>query len=875
MDFTKFTIKSQEALNKAQLLTEQNGNQTIELGHLLKAIFEEDKEITPYLLQKLNVNQKMLELALDKIIESYSKVAGGQIYLGPNTQKVLNNALTEMKNFGDEFVSIEMLLFSILDSSDAIGNLLKDNKITKTTLKQQIMDLRNGDKVTSNSQEGTYKSLEKFAKNLNELAQAGKLDPVIGRDDEIRRVLQILTRRTKNNPILIGEPGVGKTAIAEGLAHRIISGDVPENLKSKIVYSLDMGALIAGAKYKGEFEERLKAVIKEVISADGEIILFIDEIHTLVGAGGGEGAMDAANILKPALARGELRAVGATTLNEYQKYFEKDKALVRRFQTVLVDEPTTEDAISILRGIKEKYENHHKVLIKDEAIISAVELSQRYITDRQLPDKAIDLIDEAASKVRMEINSKPEELDELERKIMQLEIEKEAIKRENDTKKLGSIENELSNLSQQRDAFKAKWQAERDVIDTLQKMKENIENFKLEADQAERAGDYGKVAEIRYGKIKEAEETIEKTKVKLSEMQANSKMIKEEVDAEAIAEVVSKWTGIPVNKMIESEIAKLLRLEEELGNRVVGQREAIEAVSDAVRRSRAGLQDARRPIGSFIFLGTTGVGKTELAKALAEYLFNDENAMTRIDMSEYQEKHSVSRLVGAPPGYVGYDEGGQLTEAVRRRPYSIVLLDEIEKAHPDVFNILLQVLDDGRLTDNKGRVVNFKNTIIIMTSNIGSNVIHEKFDGIKPAEFERAREKAKFELMELLKQTIRPEFLNRIDETIMFDPLTVENIKQIVHIQLNNLKKVLIEKDIKLVVTDEAFDHIAEVGFDPFFGARPVKRVIQREVLNELSKSILAGKVDTSSNVIMDIFDGKIVFRRPISEKEEEKLIIN
>jgi ATP-dependent Clp protease ATP-binding subunit ClpB len=875
MDFTKFTIKSQEALNKAQLLTEQNGNQTIELGHLLKAIFEEDKEITPYLLQKLNVNQKMLELALDKIIESYSKVAGGQIYLGPNTQKVLNNALTEMKNFGDEFVSIEMLLFSMLDSSDAIGNLLKDNKITKTTLKQQIMDLRNGDKVTSNSQEGTYKSLEKFAKNLNELAQAGKLDPVIGRDDEIRRVLQILTRRTKNNPILIGEPGVGKTAIAEGLAHRIISGDVPENLKSKIVYSLDMGALIAGAKYKGEFEERLKAVIKEVISADGEIILFIDEIHTLVGAGGGEGAMDAANILKPALARGELRAVGATTLNEYQKYFEKDKALVRRFQTVLVDEPTTEDAISILRGIKEKYENHHKVLIKDEAIISAVELSQRYITDRQLPDKAIDLIDEAASKVRMEINSKPEELDELERKIMQLEIEKEAIKRENDTKKLGSIENELSNLSQQRDAFKAKWQAERDVIDTLQKMKENIENFKLEADQAERAGDYGKVAEIRYGKIKEAEETIEKTKLKLAEMQANSKMIKEEVDAEAIAEVVSKWTGIPVNKMIESEIAKLLRLEEELGSRVVGQREAIEAVSDAVRRSRAGLQDARRPIGSFIFLGTTGVGKTELAKALAEYLFNDENAMTRIDMSEYQEKHSVSRLVGAPPGYVGYDEGGQLTEAVRRRPYSIVLLDEIEKAHPDVFNILLQVLDDGRLTDNKGRVVNFKNTIIIMTSNIGSNVIHEKFDGIKPAEFERAREKAKFELMELLKQTIRPEFLNRIDETIMFDPLTVENIKQIVHIQLNNLKKVLIEKDIKLVVTDEAFDHIAEVGFDPFFGARPVKRVIQREVLNELSKSILAGKVDTSSNVIMDIFDGKIVFRRPISEKEEEKLIIN
>ncbi|MBI1835759.1 MAG: ATP-dependent chaperone ClpB [Flavobacteriia bacterium] len=873
MDFTKFTIKSQEALSKAQLITEKSGNQTIELGHLLKAILEEDKEIVPYLLQKLSVNQKMLEMALEKIIESYSKVSGGQIYLAPNSQKVLNNALDEMKNFGDEFVSIEMLLYAMLDSNDSIGHLLKDNNITKSTLKQAIMDLRNGDKVTSNSQEGTYKSLEKYAKNLNELAKEGKLDPVIGRDDEIRRVLQILTRRTKNNPILIGEPGVGKTAIAEGLAHRIISGDVPENLKSKIVYSLDMGALIAGAKYKGEFEERLKAVIKEVIAADGEIILFIDEIHTLVGAGGGEGAMDAANILKPALARGELRAVGATTLNEYQKYFEKDKALVRRFQTVLVDEPTTEDAISILRGIKEKYENHHKVLIKDEAIIAAVELSQRYITDRQLPDKAIDLIDEAASKVRMEINSKPEELDELERKIMQFEIEREAIKRENDIKKLESLEKELSNLSQQRDAFKAKWQAERDVIDALQKMKEDIENYKFQADQAERAGDYGKVAEIRYGKIKETEETIEATKLKLHEMQSHSKMIKEEVDAEGIAEVVSKWTGIPVNKMIESEIAKLLRLEDELGKRVVGQHEAIEAISDAVRRSRAGLQDARRPIGSFIFLGTTGVGKTELAKALAEYLFNDENAMTRIDMSEYQEKHAVSRLVGAPPGYVGYDEGGQLTEAVRRRPYSIVLLDEIEKAHPDVFNILLQVLDDGRLTDNKGRVVNFKNTIIIMTSNIGSQVIHEKFDNIKPAEYERATEKAKFELMELLKQTIRPEFLNRIDETIMFLPLTKENIHEIVQIQLNNLKRILIEKDIHLIVSKEAFEHIAEVGFDPYFGARPVKRVIQREVLNELSKSILAGKVDTTTNVVMDIFDGKIIFRKPISEKEEEKMI--
>ena len=869
MDFTKFTIKSQEALQNAQSLTEENGQQSIEPGHLLKAIFTEDKDVVPYLLSKLNVNQSMLEKALDRIIESYAKVSGGQVYLSNNTQKILTNALQEAKNFGDEYVSIEMIVYAMLDSSESIGQLLKDNKITKTNLKQVIMDLRNGEKVTSNSQEGTYQSLEKFAKNLNELAKAGKLDPVIGRDDEIRRVLQILTRRTKNNPILIGEPGVGKTAIAEGLAHRIVDGDVPDNLRSKIVYSLDMGALIAGAKYKGEFEERLKAVIKEVISADGEIILFIDEIHTLVGAGGGDGAMDAANILKPALARGELRAVGATTLNEYQKYFEKDKALVRRFQTVLVDEPTTEDAISILRGIKEKYENHHKVLIKDEAIIAAVELSQRYITDRQLPDKAIDLIDEAASRVRMEINSKPEELDELERKIMQLEIEREAIKRENDHKKLESLEKELSVLSGQRDVFKAKWQAERDVIDSLQKMKEDIENYKLQADQAERAGDYGKVAEIRYGKIKEVEDSLEKTKVKLHEMQANSKMIKEEVDSEAIAEVVSKWTGIPVNKMIESEVSKLLKLEEELGKRIVGQHEAIEAISDAVRRSRAGLQDARKPIGSFIFLGTTGVGKTELAKALAEYLFNDENAMTRIDMSEYQEKHSVSRMVGAPPGYVGYDEGGQLTEAVRRRPYSIVLLDEIEKAHPDVFNILLQVLDDGRLTDNKGRVVNFKNTIIIMTSNIGSNIIHEKFDNIKPGELERATEKAKFELMELLKQTIRPEFLNRIDETIMFLPLTKEDVKQIVTIQLNSLKKLLIERNIHLVVTDDAFEHIAEVGYDPYFGARPVKRVIQREVLNELSKSILSGTVDTSQNVIMDMFDSKIVFRKPVTEKEE------
>jgi ATP-dependent Clp protease ATP-binding subunit ClpB len=871
MDFTKFTIKSQEVLQKAQNITENKEQQIIEPGHILQGIFEVDQDVTPYLLNKLKVNTEVFKKALENIVNGYPKVLGGQVYLSNNSQKVLQNAITEADKFKDEYVSIEMLLYSMVESKETIGNLLRDNKLTKSNLKEAIMDLRNGQNVTSNSAESSYKSLEKFAKNLNELAQSGKLDPVIGRDDEIRRVLQILTRRTKNNPILIGEPGVGKTAIAEGIAHRIVNGDVPENLKSKIVFSLDMGALVAGAKYKGEFEERLKAVVKEVIAGEGEIILFIDEIHTLVGAGGGDGAMDAANILKPALARGELRAVGATTLNEYQKYFEKDKALVRRFQTVIVDEPSTEDAISILRGIKDKYENHHKVLIKDEAIIAAVELSQRYITDRQLPDKAIDLIDEAASKVRMEINSKPEELDELERKIMQLEIEREAIKRENDSKKLGGIEKELSTLSEQRDAFNAKWQSERNIIDSVQKSKEEIENLKLQADQAERAGDYGLVAEIRYGKIKKAEEDLETNKMKLSELQSKSKMIKEEVDTEGIAEVVSKWTGIPVNKMIESEIEKLLKLEDELCKRVVGQTEAIEAISDAVRRSRAGLQDPRKPIGSFIFLGTTGVGKTELAKALAEYLFNDENAMTRIDMSEYQEKHSVSRLVGAPPGYVGYDEGGQLTEAVRRRPYSIILLDEIEKAHPDVFNILLQVLDDGRLTDNKGRLVNFKNTIIIMTSNLGSDIIHEKFDNIKPSEIPSATEKAKFELLERLKQTIRPEFLNRIDETIMFTPLSMENVKSIVQIQLNNLKKVLIEKEINLIVTEDAFNHIAEVGYDPYFGARPVKRVIQREVLNELSKAILAKKVDTSQNVVMDIFDTKIVFRKPITEAEEVK----
>lgn len=869
MDIQKFTIKSQEAIQQAEQLATAKGHQAIENAHLLKGILIADKDVVPYLFSKLNVNTAIVEQTLDRILDSTAKVSGGQLYLSSNAQKTLNNAFAEMKNFGDEYVSIELLLYAMLDGTDNVSQLLKDNKITKKNLKETIMDLRNGEKVTSHSQDGTYKSLEKYAKNLNELAKQGKLDPVIGRDEEIRRVLQILTRRTKNNPILIGEPGVGKTAIAEGIAHRIVDGDVPENLKSKVVFSLDMGALIAGAKYKGEFEERLKAVIKEVIASDGEIILFIDEIHTLVGAGGGEGAMDAANILKPALARGELRAVGATTLNEYQKYFEKDKALVRRFQTVLVDEPSAEDAISILRGIKEKYENHHKVLIKDSAIVSAVELSQRYITDRHLPDKAIDLIDEAASKLRMEINSKPEELDEIERKIMQLEIEREAIKREKDVAKIESIEKELAELNSQRDAFKAKWQAERDVIDAVQITKEEIDNLELQAQQAERAGDYGKVAELRYGKIKEAEAKLEENKLKLAELQSKSNLIKEEVDSDEIAEVVAKWTGIPVSKMLESEVAKLLRLEDELEKRVVGQEQAIEALSDAVRRSRAGLQDKRKPIGSFIFLGTTGVGKTELAKALAEYLFNDENAMTRIDMSEYQEKHSVSRLVGAPPGYVGYDEGGQLTEAVRRKPYSIVLLDEIEKAHPDVFNILLQVLDDGRLTDNKGRVVNFKNTIIIMTSNLGSHIIHEKFDGVSEMDYPKASEQAKKEVMELLKATIRPEFLNRIDETIMFNPLSKGNVRQIVRIQLDGLKGLLHEQGISLIISNEAFDWIADTGYDPFFGARPVKRVIQRSVLNELSKALLGGTIDKSHNVVMDIFDGHIVFRKPINEAEE------
>ena len=869
MDINKLTHKTQEIIQEGQTIASQLSNQSIEPGHVLKAIFNKDKDVIPYLLKELNVDLSILKTATESIVDSYPKVTGGQQYLSNHMNTIITTGLSELKSFKDEFLSLELLFYAFLSSKESAGQLLKDNGITKSKLKKAIMNLRNGESVTSNSQEGTYKSLEKFAINLNELAESGKLDPVIGRDEEIRRVLQILTRRTKNNPILIGDPGVGKTAIVEGIAHRIVEGDVPENLKSKIVYSLDMAALIAGAKFKGDFEERLKSVVKEVVKAEGEIILFVDEIHTIVGAGGGQGAMDAANILKPALARGELRAVGATTLDEYQKYFEKDKALVRRFQTVLVDEPTTEDSISILRGIKEKYENHHKVLIKDSAIIAAVELSQRYITERHLPDKAIDLIDEAASKLRMEINSKPEELDEIERKIMQLEIEREAIKRENDTKKLTGLEEEFANLNQERDTLNARWQSERNIVDDVQNLKEEIEALNLEADQAERSGDYGKVAEIRYGRIKDIEVKLEASKATLASNQSESKMIKEEVDSEEIADVVSKWTGIPVTKMLESERAKLLKLEDELGKRVVGQKEAITALSDAVRRSRAGLQDEKRPIGSFIFLGTTGVGKTELAKTLADYLFSDENALTRIDMSEYQEKHSVSRLVGAPPGYVGYDEGGQLTEAVRRKPYSIVLLDEIEKAHPDVFNLLLQVLDDGRLTDNKGRIVNFKNTIIIMTSNLGSSIIHEKFDGIAEGEIERASETARIELLEMLKQTIRPEFLNRIDETILFHPLTRENITSIVEIHLEKLREKLLEQDLDLVIKDDAFRWISEAGYDPFFGARPVKRVIQKTVMNELSKAILAGNIDGDNKIVMDIFGNQIVFRKPINQEEE------
>lgn len=864
MNIEKFTHKSKEVLNKVQTLVESNGQQTIEPAHIIKTMLQVDEHVFPFLFKELNINQNTFNLVLDRIIDNYPKVSGGTIQLSNKANELLSKSFQNLKQFNDEFVSLELMFYSVLSLNDSSKDLLKDNKITTTNLKAAIMKLRNGNNVNSASSEDTYQSLAKYGVNLNANAESGKLDPVIGRDEEIRRVLQILSRRRKNNPILIGEAGVGKTAIAEGIAHRIVSGDVPDNLQSKIVYSLDMGALVAGAKYKGEFEERLKAVVKEVIDSDGEIILFIDEIHTLVGAGGGEGAMDAANILKPALARGELRAVGATTLDEYQKHFEKDKALTRRFQTVLIDEPDTEDSISILRGIKEKYETYHKVLIKDEAIIAAVELSQRYITDRHLPDKAIDLIDEAASKLRMEINSKPEELDELERKIMQLEIEREAIKREKDTKKLNKIGEELAELNATKNQISAKWMTEKNCVEAIQNAKESIEILKTEADQAERDGDYEKVAEIRYGKIKTTESNLETLRTELVEIQKNSSLIKEEVDAKEIADVVAKWTGIPIAKMLQSEREKLLFLEQKLGERVVGQKEGIEAISDAVRRSKAGLQDMKKPIGSFIFLGTTGVGKTELAKALSEYLFNDENSMTRIDMSEYQEKHSVSRLVGAPPGYIGYDEGGQLTEAVRRKPYSIVLLDEIEKAHPDVFNILLQVLDDGRLTDNKGRVVNFKNTIIIMTSNMGAHLIQDKFENIENLNDNQrfdVIENTKQDVFDLLRKTIRPEFLNRIDETIMFQPLTRDNIKEIVKIQFKALQNRLKENDIELLQTDNAISWIADKGYDPQFGARPVKRVIQREVLNELSKAILSGKVGLNSVIELDIVNDKLEFK--------------
>ncbi|NNE02018.1 MAG: ATP-dependent chaperone ClpB [Eudoraea sp.] len=859
MNINNFTIKSLEVIQQAQQLAQSMQHPQIENEHIFKALTDIDENVLPFILKKLNVQMTLIGQILSKELESTPKVSGGELIFSKEAGKTLTEASIIAKNMKDDFVSLEHLLIAILKSKSKISRILKDQGVTEKDLKAAITELRKGSKVTSQSAEETYNVLNKYARNLNELADSGKLDPVIGRDEEIRRILQILSRRTKNNPMLVGEPGTGKTAIAEGMAHRIIQGDVPENLKDKVIYSLDMGALIAGAKYKGEFEERLKAVIKEVTSSDGDIVLFIDEIHTLVGAGGGQGAMDAANILKPALARGELRAIGATTLDEYQKYFEKDKALERRFQRVTVDEPDTESAISILRGLKEKYEAHHKVRIKDEAVIAAVELSQRYITNRFLPDKAIDLMDEAASKLRMEINSKPEELDVLDRKVMQLEIEIEAIKRENDQAKLKVLNVDLANIKEERNEIFAKWESEKTVIDTIQKTKQDIENFKLEAERAERNGDYGAVAELRYGKIKEAQEKLETLQLELTEQQEGGTLIKEEVTNEDIAEVVAKWTGIPVTKMLQSEREKLLQLETVLHKRVVGQNEAIEAVSDAIRRSRAGLQDAKRPIGSFLFLGTTGVGKTELAKTLASYLFDDENAITRIDMSEYQERHSVSRLVGAPPGYVGYDEGGQLTEAVRRRPYSVVLLDEIEKAHPDTFNVLLQVLDEGRLTDNKGRVADFKNTIIIMTSNMGGHIIQEMFE--KATDLDSATEAAKLEVMGLLKQNIRPEFLNRIDDIIMFTPLYKENIVEIVRLQLDQLKKMVEKQHIIIDATEEAIQYLAEKGFNPQYGARPIKRTIQKEVLNNLSKELLSGTIKADSIVLIDSFDNGLVFR--------------
>ena len=857
MNFNNYTIKSQEAIQRAQQLAQGLGQQDIQVEHIFKGIQEVDNNVLPFILKKLQVNTTTLNQVVEKALASYPKVQGGQMSLSRVAGEVLTEASNIAKKMNDEYVSVEHLLLAIFKIKNQVGQALKEQGVTEKEFEKVIAELRKGERVTSASAEDTYNSLNKYAKNLTQLAHSGKLDPVIGRDDEIRRVLQILSRRTKNNPMLVGEPGVGKTAIAEGLAHRIVNGDVPENLKDKTIYSLDMGALIAGAKYKGEFEERLKSVVKEVTSSDGNIILFIDEIHTLVGAGGGEGAMDAANILKPALARGELRAIGATTLDEYQKYFEKDKALERRFQKVMVEEPDTESAISILRGIKEKYEAHHKVRIKDEAIIAAVELSQRYIPNRYLPDKAIDLMDEAAAKLRMEINSKPEELDVLDRKIMQLEIEIEAIKRENDDEKLRSLNADLANLKEERNALFTKWQGEKTLVDEIQAVKNNIEQYKLDAERAEREGNYGKVAELRYGKIKQEEAKLESLQKEVEGHEMS--MIKEEVTREDIAEVIAKWTGVPVTKMMQGEREKLLLLEEELHKRVVGQEEAIAAVSDAIRRSRAGLQDPKKPIGSFLFLGTTGVGKTELAKALAEYLFDDENAMTRIDMSEYQEKHAVSRLVGAPPGYVGYDEGGQLTEAVRRRPYSVVLLDEIEKAHPDTFNILLQVLDEGRLTDNKGRTADFKNTIIIMTSNMGSHLIQENFEKIKNVE--EATEKAKDEVLQLLKETVRPEFINRIDDIVMFAPLTQADIKQIVRLQLNSIIRLVARENILLEATPEAIDYLAKRGYDPQFGARPVKRVLQKEVMNALSKEILKGNIKPGSIILIDSFDDGLVFR--------------
>ena len=860
MNFSNFTTKSQEVVQHALDLAQANNQQAIETAHLMKALLSKGEDVIPFLFGKMGIYTSNIQQVIDRTQESFPRVTGGDPYLSRETNEVLRKATEISTAAGDQFVSLEYILLALLKVKNTVSQLLKDAGVTEKALESAIAELRKGSKANSATAEETYNSLEKYAVNLNERARSGKLDPVIGRDEEIRRVLQVLSRRTKNNPILIGEPGTGKTAIAEGLAQRIVRGDVPENLKTKQVFSLDMGALIAGAKYKGEFEERLKSVVNEVIKSDGEIILFIDEIHTLVGAGKSEGAMDAANILKPALARGELRAVGATTLNEYQKYFEKDKALERRFQIVMVDEPNIASSISILRGLKEKYENHHKVRIKDDAIIAAVELSNRYISDRFLPDKAIDLMDEAAAKLRMEVNSVPEELDKIERNIKQLEIEREAIKRENDVRKLEQLQEEIANLKEESKKYRAKWSSEKELIEDIQQSKIEIENLKYEADRAEREGDYGRVAEIRYGKIKAEENRIAENQSRLVEIQGNNAMIKEEVDSQDIADVVSRWTGIPVTKMLQGEKEKLLHLEEELHRRVVGQDEAIAAVSDAVRRNRAGLNDPKRPIGSFIFLGTTGVGKTELAKALAEYLFDDENMMTRIDMSEYQEKFSVTRLIGSPPGYVGYEEGGQLTEAIRRKPYSVVLFDEIEKAHPDVFNTLLQVLDDGRLTDNKGRTVNFKNTIIIMTSNIGSTLIRENFEQINNQNRNEIIEKTKNEVFELLKKAIRPEFLNRIEEIIMFAPLDESQITEIVKMQLNGIKNMLAENGVKLEITEKALEFIAAEGYDPQFGARPVKRAIQRYVLNDLSKELISGKVNNEQPIIVDCINGKIIF---------------